>query len=181
MAGVHVSNRKKDGGCDAEEANTFIDFSYMDLDECETSMNMALASCDRFGVERILINNNSIRALSSNIYQFRNLVMLNVSSNRLNLITDEIFMLNKLKVFIGSDNLFNDMSLPKNFSDHLKSLEVINLNGNQFKNFPYQLLQMETLQEIHLGANLIETLPKDYENLYNLEVLYLGMFTWILS
>lgn len=51
---------------------------------------------------------------------------------------------------------------------------MINLSGNQFNQFPYQLLDCRTLREIYLGSNKIGVLPRSYEQLSNLEVLYLG-------
>jgi Leucine-rich repeat (LRR) protein len=166
MAGVLIAKDDPD--------DTQLDFSYMDLDECETCLQASSDVVDRLRVKSVLLNNNFIQTVSSSLNQFENLVMLNVSSNRLSIVADESFVLKKLRVLIASDNNFNDMSMPKSFSSQFANLEVINLSGNQFKNFPYQLLDMASLIEIHLGSNLIETLPRNYENLQNLEVLYLG-------
>lgn len=51
---------------------------------------------------------------------------------------------------------------------------MVNLSGNQFTQFPYQLLECRSLREIYLGSNKIGVLPRSYEQLANLEVLYLG-------
>lgn len=48
------------------------------------------------------------------------------------------------------------------------------MSGNQFTQFPYQLLECRSLREIYLGSNKIGVLPRSYEQLVNLEVLYLG-------
>jgi Leucine-rich repeat (LRR) protein len=47
----------------------------------------------------------------------------------------------------------------------LKQLEIINLGGNRFKQFPYQLFQMFNLKEIYLGSNQIAILPDLFQSL----------------
>lgn len=53
-------------------------------------------------------------------------------------------------------------------------MELVNLSGNQFTQFPYQLLDCRSLREIYLGSNKIGLLPRTWEQLSQLEVLYLG-------
>lgn len=48
------------------------------------------------------------------------------------------------------------------------------MSGNQFTQFPYQLLDCRSLREIYLGSNKISLLPRTWEQLAALEVLYLG-------
>ena len=40
----------------------------------------------------------------------------------------------------------------------MKNLKVLNLNDNQFKRFPYEIIsKLENLEEVHLKNNLIPT------------------------
>jgi Leucine-rich repeat (LRR) protein len=87
---------------------------------------------------------------------------------------EDLCKLVNLKNLIMKDNLLEDMSIPKGFDEKLTQLEVVNFSGNMLTQFPYQLLNMSNLKEIYLGSNKISVLPRNYELLQKLEVLYLG-------
>ena len=104
---------------------------------------------------------------------FVNVETLDLSSNCLKLLDEDICKLHNLKNLIVRDNLLEDTSLPKDLT-MLTKLEVINFSGNLFTQFPYQLLELTQAKEIYLGNNKIHTLPRCFGELVNLEILYLG-------
>lgn len=151
-----------------------IDLSYMDLEECEEDLKLCAEKNAYFNVTDLLLNNNLLKTLPRLISNFNNLEILDLSSNCLKILHDDLCKLFNLKVLIVKDNLLNDMSIPKDFSSKLTKLEIINLSGNLLTQFPYQLLELITLRECYLGSNKLTVLPRNYECLQNLEILYLG-------
>lgn len=99
---------------------------------------------------------------------------LDLSSNCLKVLSDDLCKLTSLKHLIVRDNQLEDVSLPKDLGAKLTQLEVVNFSGNLFSQFPYQLLEIRSLREIYLGSNKINGMPRNYENLQRLEILYLG-------
>jgi len=155
---------------------SIVDLAYMDLERqgCEEMLTAALKhDDDSTAVRHVMLNNNVLMNVPKQLARFVNLAILDMSSNQLKSLCKHLH-LPQLKVLILKDNILNDTSLPKDFADRMPSLEVLNLSGNQFTQFPYQLLDMDTLRELNLGSNKISVLPRHYENLHALEVLYLG-------
>ncbi|RNA40420.1 leucine-rich repeat-containing 58-like [Brachionus plicatilis] len=153
-----------------------LDLSYFDLEECESNLNYAwyghIEAAHR--ITKILLNNNLIKLVPAIIGQFVNVQTLDLSSNCLKILDENICKLQGLKNLIVRDNQLEDNSLPKNLGARLPNLEIVNLSGNLFTQFPYQLLEIRSLKEIYLGSNKISGMPRSYEQLQGLEILYLG-------
>lgn len=146
-----------------------LDLSYMDLVDCDENLQKA----QRQLITCLLLNNNLLKKLPAVINTFKDIQTLDLSANQLSTLDLELSKLTNLRNLIVKDNLLDDQSLPKDFFNAVQ-LESINLSGNMFTQFPYQLLEIKTLREIYLGSNKIQCLPRNYENLQRLEVLYLG-------
>ena len=152
-----------------------IDFSYMDLEECESHLENAQQKHDLLNIQHLLLNNNLLIELSTSILKYQNLITIDISCNNLTFIPDDICKLRHLKRLFAKENRFDDMSLPKSFGSFLcANLEVLNLSGNMFTQFPPQLLELETLKELYLGGNKLSILPKNFDMLTELETFYLG-------
>ncbi len=150
-----------------------LDLSYLDLKELDTALFIYLNNKSPDDISTVLLNNNLISELPPLISLFQNVYTLDLSSNQLRFLSQDICKLTNLRTLIVKDNLLEDSSLPKDLGNLIK-LESINLSGNLFTQFPYQLLDIHSLKEIYLGSNKICSLPRSYENLQALEVLYLG-------
>lgn len=48
------------------------------------------------------------------------------------------------------------------------------MSGNRLTRIPYEILECQSIQNLHLGGNRVEYVPQDIANLKRLEVLYLG-------
>lgn len=155
-----------------------LDYSNLDMEDCSYSLSLQIGDDNGekpVNIHTLLLNNNLLKSLPPVMGFFENLVTLNLSCNRLKALDSaDLCKLVNLRSLIVSDNLLDDMSLPKDLAEHLTQLEVVNFSGNLLTQFPYQLLSMYSLREIYLGSNKIGMLPKNYENLQRLEILYLG-------
>jgi len=152
---------------------TFYDLSYMDFDS--KSLDMEIKKDKKkhnFKTLHLILSNNMLTEIPLSLQTFRDLETLDLSSNHLKSLSFNIKGLRNLKKFIAKDNLLSDNSLPKDFNNN--KLQVINLSGNKFTQFPFQLLELQTIREIYMGSNEINVLPRNYENLQKLEILYLG-------
>lgn len=111
--------------------------------------------------------------IGQSIAAFRNLVKLDISNNDLFQFSEEIGGLVKLRTLIARNNHLCSENIPKSLAN-LKTLEVVNMSGNQFVDVPPIFLKLEKLRYLHLGANQIKELPVQIKELTHLEVLYLG-------
>lgn len=149
------------------------DLSYMDLEV--TALDDELANDSKKKAQQIvslILSNNLLVDLPPSLNNFANIETLDLSNNQLKEINFDTRSLTNLRFFMAKNNLLSDTSLPKDFGD--QKLEIVNLSGNQFEQFPYQLLNVSTMKEIYLGSNQISVLPRNFENLKNLEIMYLG-------
>jgi len=112
----------------------------------------------------LLLDHNRISIIPKLIGSFTNLVLLDVSFNSLRYISSEIVHLEHLQMLHARNNLLDDDSLPKDMG-LMKSLQVINLSGNAFSEFPMQLTEMTALKCLQLGANNIVHIPPEIANL----------------
>lgn len=153
-----------------------LDFSFLDLEECSSNLSYALSSVPEAvqTISKILLNNNLIKTIPPIIGHFTNIQTLDLSSNFIKILDENICKLNGLKHLIARDNQLEDNSLPKCLGTQLSNLEVVNFSGNLFTQFPYQLLEIRSIKEIYLGSNKISSMPRCYEQLQRLEILYLG-------
>ncbi|CAL1543463.1 unnamed protein product [Lymnaea stagnalis] len=144
------------------------DLSYGNLDtipDCILQRSAVLHS--------LQLDNNEITSLPSTIGLFKKLIVLDISSNNMSFICDEICQLTKLRTLIAKNNKLTTDSFPKNFGS-LKLLEVINVSGNNIEIFPPQFTELDKLQVLHCGGNRIKELPSAIKSLTRLQVLYLG-------
>ncbi|WNE41278.1 MAG: hypothetical protein AM1032_000018 [Mycoplasmataceae bacterium] len=103
-----------------------------------------------------------------NLSDFINLESLNCSNN---LLTEIILPINeKLTVLNCTNNSLTSLNLFNN-----NQIREIDLSNNNLTNFPYQLLNCETLSNINIGDNnLEETNLEIFSKLINLEYLSIG-------
>jgi Leucine-rich repeat (LRR) protein len=161
---------------DTSMDNDSLDLSYMDLVDYNEHLREAEKKNDSEKILNLLLNNNLIKEINTfNLNRFNQLETIDFSFNYIEFIPDELNKLKNLRVLILKENALHDNSFGKKILDNFKKLEILNLSGNSLTQFPYQLLAMESLKEIYLGANKIKILPKNYDKLVNsLELLYLG-------
>ena len=111
------------------------------------------------------LDNNDITSLPSCIGLFKKLIVLDISSNDMTFICDEICHMSKLRTFIAKNNKLTTSSFPKDFG-LLQSLEVVNVSGNQIDSMPPQFTELSKLKVLHLGGNRLRRLPNSIKRLY---------------
>ncbi|CAD6190439.1 unnamed protein product [Caenorhabditis auriculariae] len=121
-------------------------------------------------IRELVLSHNAFFELSG-ISAFVNLITLNVASNSLTSLPDEIGCLSKLRYLDARNNLLD--GLPKTMCSFTE-VENINLSGNRIEQLPNAIFNMPKLRVLHLGGNLIDQLPYAIGSLTSLEILYLG-------
>ena len=123
------------------------DLSYQHLDSIPES---AVSRSNE--ILSLQLNNNEIQKLPTSISHFHKLVTLDVSSNGMKTLCDEICHLKHIRTFVAKNNRFSENSLPKDFG-LLQSLEVVNLSGNHMVRFPHQVTELSKLKCLYMGSN----------------------------
>lgn len=153
---------------------TILDFSHAGMDSSAFFEALANQPEQVFSsVESILATNNAILQIPEVIQKYKNLRLLDLSNNQISDISESVTLCSNLVTFIARHNLLDEHSLPKQFNS-LKSLRELNLSGNRLSRIPYEILELSSLQILHLGANRVEFISKDISQMKRLEVLYLG-------
>jgi len=145
---------------DISDDDNCIDLSYSDLQHFPLCI---FDSCPH-QLRSLQICNNYIEVLPPEVGLFANLVTLDISSNRLKSIADEICSLIHLRTFVARNNCLSVESIPKDFGA-LPSLAVLNLSGNQLVQLPVQFTELPQLKCLYLGANQISAIPPEVENM----------------
>ncbi|XP_068127064.1 leucine-rich repeat-containing protein 58 [Hyperolius riggenbachi] len=156
-------------GPEPAEGENVLNLSRLGLD----NLNLEQMSDERKkDVQQLLIPHNRLVVLPPTVATFSQLHLLDISSNNLAYIGEEIMHLTRLKTLLAKNNRLDEFSLPKEMGS--MKLEVLNLSGNQFEEIPSQLLQIQTLKTLSLGGNRLKTISAEIENMVSLEFLYLG-------
>ncbi|XP_071958598.1 leucine-rich repeat-containing protein 58-like [Antedon mediterranea] len=157
---------------DMGNQHLFVDLSQRGLDVFtgDGSQDRIVNKAD---VKGLNISRNLLTFLPYNLAQFSGLVELDISNNQVAIISEEIVQLQCLKTFTAKNNLIDQSSLPKNFGE-CPVLEVLNLSGNSFVDFPIQLTELQNLKFLYIGGNFITDIPREIGNFRRLELLYLG-------
>ncbi|MCB0725792.1 MAG: leucine-rich repeat domain-containing protein [Ignavibacteriae bacterium] len=125
-------------------------------------------------VYRLNLTNQNLTALPAEIGTLNNLQYCNLSKNQLTSLPPEIKHLRNLQWLILEDN--NIASLPGEITE-LTNLEVLNLDGNSALDVDgaFQVAgAIPSLKELSMNKVLINTLPKSFFSLNNVEKLYLS-------
>lgn len=114
-------------------------------------------------IETVLLNQNLIATLPSHtLSRFNNLRVLDLSSNGLTQLPQDLLQVCPLKKLILKNNLLTNSSLPKCFKSAKSSgLRELNLSGNLLQHFPDAVLELKNLKYLYLGANKIKSISKD--------------------
>lgn len=114
-------------------------------------------------IEIVLLNHNLLQTLPSHtLTKFNNLHVLDLSSNGLTQLPQDLMQICPLTKLILKNNLLTNSSLPKCFkSAQHNGLRELNLSGNLLKHFPDAVLDLNNLKYLYLGANKITTISKD--------------------
>jgi len=153
---------------------TMLDYSYTGMESPDFAEALANQPSKVFSsVETILATNNSLLQLPDSLSRYVNLRTMDLSYNQLTSIPDCITHCINLASIVAKHNLLDEDSFPKNFSQ-LTKLKELNISGNLLTRVPYEILELNSLAALHLGANRINFVPKEICWLKKLEVLYLG-------
>ncbi|XP_066285872.1 leucine-rich repeat-containing protein 58-like isoform X2 [Branchiostoma lanceolatum] len=145
-----------------------VDLAYSGLDLFPEHLS---EKADR--IQSLHLNNNRILVLPRAVSLFQELRHLDISANGLTHVSGELTHLPNLRTFIAKNNLLEDGALPKELGRCL-SLQVLNLSGNGFMEFPEQIEGMAGLRALYFGANRLRTVPSEIKHMSRLEILYLG-------
>lgn len=96
------------------------------------------------------LSNLSLLKLDDNLFNFSNLLELNLCENQLSYISEDIKNLQQLKTLNLSDNLLK--KLPESIGD-LINLENLFLSGNDLKNLPKNIINLKKLKWLSLIDN----------------------------
>ena len=117
---------------------------------------MFLNEIYNFKILELIINNNcdlsnlSLLKLDDNLFNFSNLIELNLCENQLSFISENIKNLQHLKTLNLSDNLLTE--LPENIGE-LINLENLFISGNDLKKLPKSIVNLKNLKWLSLIDN----------------------------
>lgn len=148
---------------DSDSLQRTLDYSYLMLEtntlyhNIEHSVNKDKKHTEN--VDTLLLYHNMIKMLPLNLNKFKNLKVLDVSSNEL-LRLPEIITECPLTSLIAKNNNLDNDSFPKSFGA-LVNLKELNISGNNLTSLPEQILEATSLKYLYLGGNHIRELTKD--------------------
>lgn len=149
---------------DSQEQKT-LDYSRLGLSiEClEDNLKHLQKMSKLTDIETVLLNHNLIATLSaSTLTRFNNLHVLDLSSNGLTQLPQDLLQICPLNKLILKNNLLTNSALPKCFKTAKHNgLRELNLSGNLLTHFPDAVLEVTNLKYLYLGANKIKSISKD--------------------
>lgn len=146
---------------DSHEQKT-LDYSQLNLTvEClEENLSHLHKISKLTEIETVLLNNNLISRLPAcTLTRFNNLHVLDLSANGLQQLPRDLMQVCPLTKLILKNNSLTNNALPKCFRG--STLRELNLSGNLLTHFPEAVLELNNLRYLYLGANKIETIPKE--------------------
>ncbi|XP_076346900.1 E3 ubiquitin-protein ligase LRSAM1-like isoform X2 [Tachypleus tridentatus] len=127
--------------------------------------------CRVFRKQVLLLQENQLTTLNGggSLNELQELKVLDLHSNKLSRLTDDIGLLRNLQELYLNDNKLKQ--LPESFSS-LKALKTLNLKGNKFLYFPSVICKLPLLQALDIRNNpKLHFLPKELCQLQMLESL----------
>lgn len=122
-------------------------------------------------LQEIHIRYNNLKNLPENFSNLQELKILDISTNQITQLPNEIGKLCKLeKLFAGRNKI---KEIPKSIK-YCKNLEIIDLRRNYIEKLPVELFELAKPRELKLSGNKLTKLPKEIGNLKALKRLWLG-------
>lgn len=125
-------------------------------------------------LEELVLSGNGIKFIPPFIFQLKNLIHLDLSANKIDVIKSHPNLENlskTLKSLLLTGNLIEQIS--DDFSI-LSSLTDIDLSNNLLKSIPDSFIHLKNLIDVDLSGNQIHHLPPDFRALNNLSQLKLS-------
>lgn len=139
------------------------------------------------------LSNLSLTEIPANIFELKNLELINLGGNKLTNLPDEIKKLTKLKTLFFANNLFESIPLVVGELKHLfmlsfkgnklsaidprslsPSIQWLILTDNEIKTLPTSIGQLTKLRKLMLSGNLLTALPDEMKNCRDLELIRLS-------
>lgn len=156
---------------DSDGQTKTLDLSYLMLDSRVLSEHFNSAK-DPEHVDTLLLHQNCLSVVPSNIVKFANLNTLDVSNCGMSSLPEFLGEC-PLTCLIAKNNNLTNVSLPKSF-DNLAQLRELNLSGNRLSDFPEQIFDLTSLKYLYLSGNDIAEINSDVWKLQRLQVLAMG-------
>ncbi|MEM7512247.1 MAG: leucine-rich repeat domain-containing protein [Bacteroidota bacterium] len=136
--------------------------SYADL-------NLALLNPDKVGA--LHFREGEFEEFPLEIFQFKNLRILDLNMNQIKVLPEEISILTKLEKL---DLSYCSLEyLPESIGS-LQNLKSLLLLENDIDSLPESIGSLRQLEKLHLGNNPIKKLPQSIGMIENLSILILG-------
>lgn len=136
-----------------------------------TELKMSVVNVSRFNnLVFLILQNNSLQNLTSEIKQLRNLKHLDICYNRLSKLPAEISDLTKLVTLNADYNQLTEIPSLENS----KELRSLNLSFNLFEEFPDILYENMSITQLCLNYNKIKQIPALISRLTTLNIVYLS-------
>lgn len=141
----------------SETATTSLSLTHRGLNELPRNISDEVTILD--------VSHNEIEILSpTSLEKLHRLEQLNLSNNKLTLLTSEIRSLRHVTTLILKNNQLSEYSIPKELAT-MVTLQELNLSGNKFHSIPDQIMDLHQLRILYLGKNSITDVPNDIARL----------------
>ena len=121
-------------------------------------------------VYKLTLTKKKLKEVPKEVFQFKNLQILNLSKNSLKEIPSQIEQLKNLQYFNASHN--NLKRIPPQIGS-LENLVHINFNRNLIEAIPPEIGNLKNLEIFEMWDNELDTIPEEIKMLYNLRILEL--------
>ncbi|ABC29905.1 Leucine-rich repeat (LRR) protein [Hahella chejuensis KCTC 2396] len=134
----------------------------------EAEIQRYVDQCDKHdGKSPLEIVRACVKLIKATHYHTLDLKGLNIDS-----LPDDVFKgLEHVKILYLSENSLS--SLPKSISE-MKSLKVVHLGWNEFKEFPVELFDIEGLKDVYISKNKISHIDEGLKNINSLRRIILS-------
>lgn len=120
-------------------------------------------------INSLILNDKGIKSIEG-LSIFTNLILLDLSQNKIKDIPKEIEKLQNLRILIINDNNLNQLG-PGIMA--LTKLEVLGANNNRIRKLSSEFGKFDKLEQLQLQKNLIRNLPNEISGMKALELLIL--------
>jgi Leucine-rich repeat (LRR) protein len=146
--------------CDFSFAQSTVDFKIYSLEEARM--------VDKDLVSGIQLRKQKLTELPNEIFQYKNLKLLDISKNKLKSLPMEINQFIQLEELNAGKNKMNICPI---VICSIPTLKVLKLNDNPIENIPECIQYLEDLEVLDLFQTRVESFPETLVQLKNLKIM----------
>ena len=145
---------------------------YVELQIAGEDLDFSLDALKKFkNVEYLSLKDDHLEQLPMELFELRQLKVLDLSGNDFSQLPEEFARLDNLEELYLNNEKRLDLTQTIDVLSRMPNLKSLHLEGDQINEFPENIFKLDQLEKLYLNDNELEQIPQGIEQMNQLKYL----------